>query len=137
MLVYKNLREPDPNRPVSVKWGRDVVDATKAYRPIAGKGIRLTTTNHGTIIDCVAVGGRGGASASDVDLAPIPCRVTGGSALEGYDVDLYADGLALPKTGTGTLMVMQFNTNTNLPVGTVIMGYQIRSFVVGGTEQLN
>lgn len=134
MIVYPNLKKPEPGQPLKVSWGNSVVDAIKSITPIAGKNVRLTRTSNGTVINIdvdelkKSVTGDGGAYA-------IPCRVTGGSALHGYDVTVYGDGLLFPPTGNGTLMAMQFNTETTLPIGTVVMGYPSKNMVIGGTEQ--
>ena len=51
MIVYPNLKRPEPGQPVKASWGDSVIAAIKSITPVSGKNVRLTRTNTGTIID--------------------------------------------------------------------------------------
>lgn len=133
MVIYPRLSRPEPGQPLKISWGNSVVDAIRSLTPISGKNVRVTRNSNGTVIDVDADVIK--RAAMDSGLAPVPCRIEGGDALQGYDVTVFADGLLLPPTGTGTLMVMQFNTETFMPEGTVVMAYPSKNMIIGGSEQ--
>lgn len=47
---------PTPGSVVSSSWLQRVVDAIRRYHPVAGRGVMLTETPNGTIINCSATG---------------------------------------------------------------------------------
>ena len=47
---------PTPGSVVSSSWFQRVVDAIRRYHPVAGRGVMLTETPNGTIINCSATG---------------------------------------------------------------------------------
>lgn len=58
-------RPPAQGDAITSVWGRMVVAALWAVRPIAGKGIRISPGPRGCIIEAVAQPGSGGAADSD------------------------------------------------------------------------
>lgn len=107
---------------IRAKWASDIVDQMRRLNIIPGNGIRKTVTSKGVRLDIDIPpdqGGGGAAVPSDV----IPCLVTGGSALEGYSVALYAKGFGESSTGTGTLWCPEVSTHTTLPTGTSILAH--------------
>lgn len=72
------------------------------------------------------------AKYSDV----IPALITSGSAAAGYEVDLYANGYAEARTGTGTLYVMESACNNafDLPAGTAVLAHLCLVSLTGGND---
>lgn len=63
---------PVRRAPISAKWAGDITRAINARRLIAGKGIRLTKSPNGTIVEATAVSFAAGAMLSH--LLPFTCR---------------------------------------------------------------
>ena len=62
--------------------------------------------------------------------------VNSGSALAGYSVSLYANGLDAAPTGTGTLYVPECSaySSRDLPAGTVLLAHSTMVVATGGSE---
>ena len=63
----------------------------------------------------------GGNGVSDVVLCITKTVPT--TATEGYEVDLYANGLAADPTDTGILYLPEISAHTKLPAGTCILAH--------------
>ncbi len=66
-------------------------------------------------------GGGGEGGVSDI----VPCLVdnSGGDALRGYAVSLYANGFDQRRTGSGRLHLPEVATHTKLPYNTAILAH--------------
>ena len=135
MIKYTSLKKPSKGDKLDPNWGRAVVDAINSITPISGKNIRMNRTIHGNVIESTAYSGASPSVDGGGEYFPVPCKIVGGNAINGYDVIVYENGVLLPETGTGTLFTMQFNTNTTIPTGTIVQGYTTKAFIIGGTEQ--
>lgn len=133
-IVYPKLTEPQRGQPLNAEWGREVVRAIKSITPISGQNTEVHRTQSGTIIRAKE-SGRVVNSQKATFSDPIPCKITGGDAINGYTVALHENGILQPATGEGILYVMQFNNLTFIPIGTVILGWPRAMNIVGGTEQ--
>lgn len=107
---------------IRASWGNDIVDQIRRLHIIPGNGIKISTTSKGTRIDLdlpQESSSSSGVAISDV----IPCIVTGGSALSGYSVYLYAKGFGESSTGYGTLFIPELATHTDIPYSTSILAH--------------
>jgi hypothetical protein len=85
MILYQNLRRPEAGQPLKVSWGNSVVDSIKSITPISGKNVRLTRTDHGTIIDVDLDAAKKGASKSTSETVPTGDITPAGPDQEGPD----------------------------------------------------
>lgn len=109
---------------IRASWGNDIVDQIRRLHLIPGNGIKISTTSKGTRIDLDLPQEPSNVNAGEVVSDVIPCIVTGGSAdLSGYNVDLYANGFAESRTGSGTLFIPELSTQTDIPYRTSILAH--------------
>lgn len=73
-------------------------------------------------------------NAASTISAGIPCQTTGGNSLEGYEVNLYANGIKNPISGTGILTLVEVSAASDLPVGSWVIGFPHNTVVTGGNE---
>lgn len=85
MILYQNLRRPEAGQPLKVSWGNSVVDSIKSITPISGKNVRLTRTDHGTIIDVDLDAVKKGVSKSTSETVPTGDIPPASSDQEGPD----------------------------------------------------
>jgi len=64
----------------------------------------------------------------------IPCKITSGNSVEGYQVDLYGDGLDKSVTDTGILYILEVSALSHLAVGSFVLGFAGTTLVTGGNE---
>ena len=130
----KTPTAPQPGYPVTANLGREVCDALRRMRLQAGPGIRLSQTPEGTTISApvTAMNVRHAIMEDEVCLAV----VNGGSALAGYSVSLFANGLDAPPTSTGTLHLPECSaySSVDLPEGTVLLAHSTMVITTGGSE---
>ena len=94
----------------------------------------------GSGIEVQAVAGAYRVSATETEKTTTDpacmARVVSGNALSGYKVDLYADGLDAPPTGTGTLHLPECSaySSVDLPAGTVLLAHSTMVIATGGSE---
>lgn len=64
-----------------------------------------------------------------------PALITGGSSAAGYTVDLYANGFASGKTGTGTMFLPEVacDNSLDLSVGTAVLAHAVDVTITGGS----
>lgn len=65
---------------------------------------------------------------------PIACRVTGGNSVEGYSVNLYANGFDAPISGHGILRLLEIAAVSTLPEGAWVLGHPNVITITGGSE---
>lgn len=125
--------EPAPPRadePMSASWARRLLDCIRSLRVLAGPGLLARRTPAGTVLSLASAprlrGARGGGEA-------VPAIVT---AAEGgvYAVDLYADGIGMPSTGTATLSVPEVSMLMPLDVGAVVLAHPVPAPVAEAEE---
>ena len=106
-------------------WGRIMIRET-LKRSITGRKVR-------TVRD-LSRSGSGGGSKGGSMVAGVPCKVTGGNAVIGFAVDVYADGIGETSTGSGTLYILEVAASAVLPVGAWVMGWPNVTLITGGSE---
>lgn len=113
-----------PGTGIRASWGNDVIDQLRRLHLIPGNGIKISTSSKGTVIalkDEGSTGPNNGGGMSDV----VPCIInqTADNPINGYSVDLYANGFQQKSTGTGTLYLPEVTTHTKLPINTAILAH--------------
>ena len=113
-----------PGTGIRASWGNDVIDQLRRLKIIPGNGIKVSTSAKGTVISLDKVeetSNASGVAMSDV----IPCIInqTTNDPINGYSVDLYANGLQQESTGTGILYLPEVTTHTKLPINTAILAH--------------
>lgn len=113
-----------PGTGIRASWGNDVIDQLRRLHLIPGNGIKISTSSKGTVIalkDEGSTGPNNGGGMSDV----VPCIInqTADDPINGYSVDLYANGFQQKSTGTGTLYLPEVTTHTKLPINTAILAH--------------
>lgn len=113
-----------PGTGIRASWGNDVIDQLRRLHLIPGNGIKISTSAKGTVISLDKVeetSNASGVAMSDV----VPCIInqTTDDPINGYSVDLYANGFQQESTGTGTLYLPEVTTHTRLPINTAILAH--------------
>lgn len=115
-----------PGTGIRASWGNDVIDQLKRLHIIPGNGIKVSTSSKGTVIalkDEGSTGPNNGGGMSDV----VPCIINQNTdnddPINGYNVDLYANGFQQESTGTGILYLPEVTTHTKLPSNTAILAH--------------
>lgn len=73
-----------------------------------------------------------GSNTSNI-VGVVACKTTGsGSADTGYGVEIYANGMGAPKTGTGKLFIMEIHAGATVKNGDWFLGFQGVSVITGG-----
>ena len=113
-----------PGTGIRASWGNDVIDQLRRLKIIPGNGIKVSTSAKGTVISLDKVeetSNASGVAMSDV----VPCIInqTTDDPINGYSVDLYANGFQQESTGTGTLYLPEVTTHTKLPINTAILAH--------------
>ena len=131
MIVYVNLKKPEPGKPVSAKWGSDVVEAIKSQQLISGKNVRLTRTNHGTVIDVMLdkVVAEGGEAATDSCVPVTITRYKSGYMFEGVSFTPVVPTQNLPSK----LYFPHVTPSSEVPVGTTVLGHIIDAPIYGSS----
>lgn len=115
-----------PGTGIRASWGNEVIDQLKRLHIIPGNGIKVSTSSKGTVIalkDEGSTGSNNGSGMSDV----VPCIINqttdNDDPINGYNVDLYANGFQQESTGTGILYLPEVTTHTKLPSNTAILAH--------------
>ena len=125
--------EPAPPRsgePLRASWAQRLISYVRSLRVFAGPGLVARRTPSGTVVSLAqparpAPSGNGGT---------VPAVVRGCSAGV-YTVDLHADGILRPRTGTARLVLTEVSPLAPLPNGTVLLAHTIRAaLAASGTE---
>ena len=102
---------------LTAAWLNRLLDYLRSRELFAGPGIRLSRTPSGTTIS-VAPGG----AAATHDAVPAVVKAAGNGV---YTVDLHANGIGMPRTGTATLAVPEVSMLSTLDVGTVVLAHLV------------
>ena len=115
-----------PGTGIRASWGNEVIDQLKRLHIIPGNGIKVSTSAKGTVIALKDEGSTGSSKSggmSDV----VPCIINQNTdnddPINGYNVDLYANGFQQESTGTGILYLPEVTTHTKLPSNTAILAH--------------
>lgn len=115
-----------PGTGIRASWGNDVIDQLRRLKIIPGNGIKVSTSAKGTVISLDKVeetSNASGVAMSDV----VPCIINqttdNDDPINGYSVDLYANGFQQESTGTGILYLPEVTTHTKLPINTAILAH--------------
>lgn len=122
MIVYVNLKKPEPGKPVSAKWGSDVVEAIKSQQLISGKNVRLSRTNHGTVIDVVLDEKNNSINGATVECMPV--------MITGYTSGYVFKGVTFnPINGedvsTNKLYFPHVTPSSKVPIGTAVLAHEV------------
>ena len=66
--------------------------------------------------------------------SPVPYKITSGTTAAGYVVAIYANGLGVASTGTGTLVVPMLAIGSDLPAGYIGWAYPSQLATTGGSD---
>lgn len=129
------LTTPIPGEAIRADLVREIVEAVRANTVQAGPGILVDRGPSGTVVSAQLE-----ASEQQHHLMPdevIMAKVTGGSAVAGYTVELYGNGMAQGKTGTGLLFLPECAVDSvgDLPVGSVVLAHSMAVGETGGGEE--
>lgn len=128
------IQTPQVGQPPLASWGTAVANQLNAMRITGdGKNIFVSQSPNGVSIrykDNVKKTKGGG----EVVASGVPCKITGGNSLTGYNVDTYANGRFKPKTGTGILHLLEVAAMSNLPVGSWVVGWNVQQALTGGND---
>lgn len=102
---------------LTAAWLNRLLDYLRSRELIAGPGIRLSRTPSGTTIAAAA-----GSAAAPHDAVPAVVTAAGNGV---YTVDLFANGIGMPRTGAGTLAVPEVSMLSTLDVGTVVLAHLV------------
>lgn len=124
---------PQSNQPVSADWGRAIVECLRRLRPSNGPGISVNQTPEGTTYSLAQNNQRSSTALSQPSAAP--ALITGGSSAAGYTIDIYENGFAAGKTGTGTLYLPEVacDNSLDLAVGTPVLAHAVNVTITGGS----
>lgn len=71
-------------------------------------------------------------SITSNSLESIPCVISSGTSVDGYEVQIFGNGLSKPATGTGTMFLMNGRSSLyNLPPGTVLFAHKSNIKILG------
>lgn len=115
----QNLQPPIKGDRPRVEWGAGVVEAIKVGRVTGGGGIIVAEDMAGTSIRAK----KNWPEVRKDDNCARPCKITGGNALDGYAVDIYANGISETKTDTGTLYILEISATATLAAGSWVLGW--------------
>ena len=62
-------------------------------------------------------------------------RIVSGNSTEGYDVNLYENGLSEEPTGSGLLFLSEIAAGATLPSGSWVLAYRSKTLITKGTEE--
>lgn len=75
-----------------------------------------------------------GQDGAGFETNAVPCKITSGNSLDGYQVEIYGNGVGKALTGYGVLMILEISATSNLPVGSWVLGFPGGTVVTGGNE---
>ena len=114
----------------SPKTGSDKGELESSSTGVAR--ILWSASGAGTQWCLLQLGGAGGGSGGD---KAYMCRVTGGSAQGGYEVDVYANGTESSATESATMFLTDVALDADLPIGTWVIGHKSMLQATGGNEE--
>ena len=128
------LQEPQAGDPPSASWAADVVRAIRANQITSVVGGTFERSPGGTSL---VVGSSDADTVNTFHMTgtAIPAKITGGSSMLGYTVDLYHLGREHPPTATGTVFATDVAADSviDLPEGTFILAHPFETTVTGGS----
>jgi hypothetical protein len=116
---------PSPGEQPSVSWARQLFDAVRSLRIIAGPGLVSHQTTAGTTLALASALPKAG-SARLVPADVCPAVVTGDEGVPGvYRVSLHPNGIGGPGAGSATVSMTEFGPEQDIPSGTVVLAHAI------------
>lgn len=110
----------------------DIKDYLKRHRLVGSDFIEPRSTGDGIQLVLKGVIGNGGSSPSSSDI--YLCKITGGSTMAGYTIDIYGDGYDNPATDSGLCEALPLAAASNITVGYPVVVYSSNVTLTGGTD---
>lgn len=103
-------------------------DGLVSTSDVTSTKILWTEGTEGVVFAVIQLGG------ARLQSAAVPCKIISGSSLEGYSVELYANGISASSTGTGTLHILEISGINYIQSGSFVMGWPSEQISTGGNE---
>ena len=117
---------PSPGDPLRASWARQLLDAVRSLRIIAGPGLVSHQTPAGMTLALASAIPKAGSAIRLVPADVCPAVIRGDAGVPGvYDVLLCPNGIGGPGRGMATVSMTEFGAENDLPSGTIVLAHAI------------
>lgn len=127
------VTEPRRGDPVAADTIAQIIRNTQANRITHGSGYTFTRGPGGTSLTIDRPEPAPGPEAPE--RLAVPCRTTGeGSVLDGFEVEVYGDGITRPYTHKDTMYILEIHAGAQIPANMWFLADVSVSQYLGGTN---
>lgn len=121
-MALININDVKPGEPITAAGANKLLAAIRQLTPVAGKGIRVSQTSTGTVIESLAKNVKGGEKGDTVvATGSVLGRITRYYADDAFEVELFENGYGRPSTRTVSAVCLNLSNYDTLKEGTFVL----------------